>query len=251
MTTFYFEPFTTLEILGPLPDMPLEFLPESWQEAATMKKKRKRRKATTAITKKTKKRNRQRPHRIRRVIPEDLTELYIDDELRATDVISGRGGLSNHHEGNKPYWRLVYERRPNYRASETATEKNAIAEEIVATIHSQQGRFLQREKGTKKWFLLPKKVIIDKVKQALRDKYIPEFLKEELGVQDQEKIESSHPSLSQLYLESASSLPTFDCKSLRQETVSFSAANASTSKISCWTADLVENLCSGYSLVPV
>lgn len=123
-----------------------------------------------------------KPTRNRRMIPEDKTHLYIADRPRRTDVISGRGGRSNHHEGNKPYWRLVYAGRSDYKASKILSDKNAIAEEIVATIHSQEGRFLQREKGTNKWFRLPPKAVLEKVKQALRDDYIPEFLKEESGI---------------------------------------------------------------------
>ncbi|CAJ1966139.1 unnamed protein product [Cylindrotheca closterium] len=132
-------------------------------------------KPTAAKAKKT---NRKR--RPRRELPEDLTELYIADS-RPTDldVIAGRGGGSNHHEGNKRYWRRILVERPGYKqlGKNDNTEKNEIASAIFQDIISTGGRFLQLDSKTKKWFNIPEKISLDKIKQALRDKYVPHFAK--------------------------------------------------------------------------
>ena len=62
--------------------------------------------------------------------------------------------------------------------AKTIQAKNAVAQKIVDSIKSTNGRFLQKEKGEKgRWFELPPKVAIAKVKQALRDKYVPVWMK--------------------------------------------------------------------------
>ena len=49
-----------------------------------------------------------------------------------------------------------------------------MAQEIVDSINAS-GRFLQKEKGSEEWFVLPNTIALCKVKQALRDEYVPIF----------------------------------------------------------------------------
>lgn len=118
----------------------------------------------------------QRPKRIykkRRIIPENK-EFIAEDEPGHLDVVGGRGGVSTHHEGNKRYWLEVLRRREEYRAcGDSNRDKSRIAASIVDYIKSDGGRFLDKDKATKRFFVLPDKVSLDKVKQALRDEYVP------------------------------------------------------------------------------
>jgi hypothetical protein len=120
-----------------------------------------------------------RKRRPRRELPEDLSAFFIADGERPSnlDVVSGRGGGSNHHEGNKRYWRRVLAERPEYKklGKNDNTEKNDIAKSIYDYITNTGGRFLQLDRETQKWFNLPQKIGLDKIKQALRDKYVPNF----------------------------------------------------------------------------
>ena len=91
------------------------------------------------------------------------------------DVIGGRGGGANHHPGNRRYWMKVLYSRSSYRSSKNDQEKTDIAQRIIEGIKDEGGRFVQRDgkDPEKRWFNLPNKVILAKVKQALRDQYIP------------------------------------------------------------------------------
>jgi len=90
-------------------------------------------------------------------------------------VVGGRGGGANHHPGNQNYWMKVLCSRSSYRSSKNDKEKTDIAQRIIDDIESEGGRFVQRDGNDpeKRWFNLPNKVILAKVKQALRDQYIP------------------------------------------------------------------------------
>jgi hypothetical protein len=44
--------------------------------------------------------------------------------------------------------------------------------------HSLGGRFVNIDSGNKRWFILPDAVVLDKIKQALRDKYVPYWAKD-------------------------------------------------------------------------
>lgn len=122
-----------------------------------------------------------RKRRPRRALPEDLTNFYVGDRPTNLDVIAGRGGGSNNHEGNKRYWLRILAERPGYKQLGTNdnAEKNGIARAIYEYILSTRGRFLQLDSKTQKWFSTPEKISLDKIKQALRDKYVPHFAKGE------------------------------------------------------------------------
>ena len=111
--------------------------------------------------------------RSRRNLP--IVKRYIEEMTpKALDVVGGRGGGANHHPGNRRYWMKVLYSRSSYRSSKNE-EKTDIAQRIIEGIKDEGGRFVQRDgkDSEKRWFNLPNKVILAKVKQALRDQYIP------------------------------------------------------------------------------
>ena len=58
-------------------------------------------------------------------------------------------------------------------------EKARIANEILMCVQqSFGGRFLNIDSSNKRWFILPDAVVLDKIKQALRDKYVPFWAKD-------------------------------------------------------------------------
>ena len=119
--------------------------------------------------------------RPRRVIPEE--KVFIDEtEPRDTDVVSGRGGRSNNHPGNRKHWLIMLQHRQIYNACGKTddVEKNRIAQMVVDYVYNEQGgRYVQRDKETGRWFILPNKVALEKVKQGLRDKHVPDWVKDD------------------------------------------------------------------------
>lgn len=82
------------------------------------------------------------------------------------------------HPGNRPYWIRILESRPAYRYCESDAGKCHIAEDILDFVKCRGGRFLNLDDETKRWFLLPDSVVLDKIKQALRDRYVPFWAKD-------------------------------------------------------------------------
>lgn len=87
------------------------------------------------------------------------------------DILSGRGGASNNHMGNKIY-RTVCEHNKGLYAAAPRNEKLPIAIQIVEAVRSRRppGRFLERKKEDKLWYEVTEKRAIDKTAQALREK---------------------------------------------------------------------------------
>ena len=130
---------------------------------------------------KQKRNRRSTKKRIRRVIPEEKE--YIDGMPTIKDVVAGRGGGSNSHPGNRAYWQIILPNRELYKKSQTNEDKTRVAQEIVDFTKSKSGRFLQKEKGVgERWFVLPDNIAMSKVRQALRDNYIPKWARQGLRV---------------------------------------------------------------------
>ena len=87
------------------------------------------------------------------------------------DILSGRGGASNNHMGNKIY-RTVCEHNKGLYAAAPRNEKLPIAVRIVEAVRSRYppGRFLERRKEDKLWYEVTERRAIDKTAQALREK---------------------------------------------------------------------------------
>ena len=86
------------------------------------------------------------------------------------DVLLGRGKGSYNHEGNIRFRKLVLERACAYRANENRTFRRAMANEIIAKITKNGGKFLRPAKDTTGgWEAVSAPIARTKVKQALRD----------------------------------------------------------------------------------
>lgn len=97
--------------------------------------------------------------------------LVRSDEIQKWDVLSGRGGKSNHHIGNKFFRHLVTEMRPAYRSSKTRIEKAIITESLMEKVHRMGGQFLIQNKGRlePQWSVMTKAEVRRKTSQSLRE----------------------------------------------------------------------------------
>jgi hypothetical protein len=91
------------------------------------------------------------------------------------DVLSGRGGGINAHEGNKRFREQVALRKEDYNLAPNKAEKTRIATEVMETILHQNppGRFLQRDEsmpsGPTWWVEVNEAKALAKTSQALRE----------------------------------------------------------------------------------
>lgn len=97
------------------------------------------------------------------------------------DVLFGRGSGPNDHEGNVLFRSLVKERKAEYMATNHRQTKATIAHEVVEHIRLKSGRFLKKadvkdlrrlglDEDDEVWCRVPEKQIMEKAKQALRQK---------------------------------------------------------------------------------
>lgn len=111
--------------------------------------------------------------------PSDLKksrDSTIVTELRPHDVMMGRGLQASEYEGNKRLRRMVQSRREAYVQAKSREGKQKIAQEIIAAIRVQGGRFLRRHvafldgQARSVWQSIEEpEEMIGKVKQLLRD----------------------------------------------------------------------------------
>jgi hypothetical protein len=101
--------------------------------------------------------------------------------LQATDVLIGRGSGPNDHEGNILFRSLVRDRKSEYMATNHRQTKTKIAREVIDTVLAQNGRFMKKidpaeakklgiPKGVDAWCPVNKMTVMEKAKQALRQK---------------------------------------------------------------------------------
>jgi len=96
---------------------------------------------------------------------------FFNDE----DVLSGRGGGTNVHPGNRTFRDLINLHRRSYLKARK-NDKPAISRAIVAVIREQNGRFLKREDKSNLWFEIGDDAAREKTSQALRQR-APEMRK--------------------------------------------------------------------------
>jgi hypothetical protein len=105
---------------------------------------------------------------------------YVTD-LSPNDVLLGRGAFSINYVGNVIFREMCKDRKEEYKAALKRTEKNSIAKQIVYEVRARKGRFLRllnceelidfpANRGTKTWAVVNSCMVLDKVKQSLRDK---------------------------------------------------------------------------------
>jgi UvrD/REP helicase N-terminal domain len=86
------------------------------------------------------------------------------------DVLSGRGGKTNKHMGNRIYRAMVKENRQRYQQMKSNSHKQLLAESIIATVHKRGGRFLKQHGNDQNaWTELSKDEAMIKTTQALRE----------------------------------------------------------------------------------
>uniref|UniRef100_A0A7S1YF18 DUF6824 domain-containing protein n=1 Tax=Grammatophora oceanica TaxID=210454 RepID=A0A7S1YF18_9STRA len=96
--------------------------------------------------------------------------LLEDHELReGTDVLCGRGGKSNHWQGNKRYRQVISDMRRKYRGIHTKTDKTSLSRAIVDYVNNYGGRFLKKDQASGKYFEMSKAEARKKTAQALRE----------------------------------------------------------------------------------
>lgn len=84
------------------------------------------------------------------------------------DVLLGRGGATNNHEGNKRFRAVVASHQEQYLASKKK-DKAIISRSIVGIIQSNGGRFLRKNPVTDAWETVDDKKAVEKTSQALRE----------------------------------------------------------------------------------
>jgi hypothetical protein len=91
------------------------------------------------------------------------------------DVLSGRGGGINSHEGNQRFREWVRVRKDDYNLAPSKNDKARVAREVVALVEEQipSGRFLQKDPtaiGSSSWWVeLDDERVMAKTSQALRE----------------------------------------------------------------------------------
>ena len=97
--------------------------------------------------------------------------IYLSSFCHTTDILCGRGGLTNHHKGNKRFRDIVALHRPDY-VRAPKIQKPSVARVIVRAIRNGDppGRFLKKDEKTGKWYDIGDKRAAEKTSQALREK---------------------------------------------------------------------------------
>jgi hypothetical protein len=109
------------------------------------------------------------------------SNLQVIVKLETNDVMMGRGSCASRNVGNVRFRELIAKRKQEYLRAGRNCTKQMIAMEIVAEITRRKGRFVRQAKpeesqalgipnGTEAWVLADNAVVLEKVKQALRDK---------------------------------------------------------------------------------
>lgn len=98
--------------------------------------------------------------------PPPVSEAIPDSDINDKDVLSGRGGGTNNHPGNKQFRSLVDQYRSEYVLSKKWA-KREIARNIVDSIRSDGGRFLKKEGSI--WHDIGDQKAREKTSQALRE----------------------------------------------------------------------------------
>lgn len=96
-----------------------------------------------------------------------LTEPCEDPTDR--DVLLGRGGMTNHHVGNRLYREKIEDFKPYYQKLSGKDDKQEFSKKVVNFVHSYAGRFLEKDAYSDGWVEVEKNKARKKVGQALRE----------------------------------------------------------------------------------
>jgi len=98
-------------------------------------------------------------------------EIFRTSIPNKNDVLCGRGGTINSHQGNEQYRSIVESKKRVYLTARFKREKRLIATSIVDQIRKMDppGRFLQKDADTQTWFDIGEEKAREKTSQALRE----------------------------------------------------------------------------------
>lgn len=94
----------------------------------------------------------------------------------ANDVLSGRGGGTNQHEGNCHFRTLINKNREQYLRAKK-NDKPFISLAIVDIVRRRNGRFLKKDEDAGLWYEIGDDAAREKTSQALRQR-APEYRKQ-------------------------------------------------------------------------
>ena len=116
-------------------------------------------------------------------IPSDACrDSNVITQLTLNDILMGRGAPIINYEGNVRFRALVSTRKKEYNSTGRHQIKDEIARQIVLEVKRRNGRFLRKLDSSEElrlngipeaepaWIIADEEVILEKVKQALRDK---------------------------------------------------------------------------------
>lgn len=105
----------------------------------------------------------------RRVTTKPPTEEMISaDEVTNNDVLGGKGGQSIHHPGNIQFREWAEEMKPEY-SQLSKPEKTPYSWKLVHKVWEAEGRFLEKDEETGKYYVIDDKDARLKASQALRE----------------------------------------------------------------------------------
>lgn len=90
------------------------------------------------------------------------------DHINDNDVLFGRGGATNNHNGNKKFRVIVTDHQPEY-VGARKKDKAIISKRIVRLVREKGGRFLRRDASSGLWIEVGDKKASEKTSQALRE----------------------------------------------------------------------------------
>jgi hypothetical protein len=114
--------------------------------------------------------NKSHPRKSKPCAATNTKKEYINDDLKDTDVLGGRGEWINRHPGHKLLHeeKVVFQTR--YLATRSNKEKAAIAQEFVEYMKGEyNSRFLDHCQATTLWYSMTDERVLEKVKQVLRE----------------------------------------------------------------------------------
>jgi hypothetical protein len=94
--------------------------------------------------------------------------MIMTDSILENDVLFGRGGATNNHEGNRRFRAFVADHQAEYLEARKK-DKARISRRIVHLVRERGGRFLRRDDETGLWVEVGDKKAIEKTSQALRE----------------------------------------------------------------------------------
>jgi hypothetical protein len=110
-------------------------------------------------------------------------EILTVKEPSREDVLFGRGGGTNFHQGNMHYRAKIKSKQRDYINARQRAIKTIIISDIIEQVHTAGGRFLKQDDKDKLWYEVDEKEVKKKTSQTLREG-APLLLREGMIVAD-------------------------------------------------------------------